>query len=56
MYTCFLTEVTAQMIADYIMQSIPYNVNIMDQEGRIIASGHKERIGTVHKGRCGPWR
>ena len=50
MYTCFLTEVTAQMIADHIMQSIPYNVNIMDQEGRIIASGHKERIGTVHKG------
>ena len=50
MYTCFLTEVTAQMIADHIMQSIPYNVNIMDQTGRIIASGHKERIGTIHKG------
>jgi len=50
MYTYFLTDVTAQMIADNIMQSIPYNINIMNNDGIIIASGDKARIGDTHRG------
>jgi carbohydrate diacid regulator len=47
-----LTAQTAQLIADNIMQTIPNNINIMNGEGVIIASGQKNRIGTVHKGAC----
>ena len=32
------------------MEIVPYNINIMDQNGEIIASGDKSRIGSVHKG------
>ena len=45
-----LTAISAQMIVDYIMQNTSNNINIMDSRGIIIASGHKDRIGSVHKG------
>lgn len=50
MVTTSLDAVNAQKIADSIMQSIPYNINIMDHDGIIIASGDEERIGTIHQG------
>jgi carbohydrate diacid regulator len=40
----------AQEIANKVMQVIPYNVNIMDEIGRIIGSGDPERIDTYHQG------
>lgn len=46
----YLTPENAQKIADRIMEIVPYNINIMNKEGIIIASGDKERIHTVHKG------
>ncbi|MFS0872593.1 CdaR family transcriptional regulator [Paenibacillus xylanilyticus] len=45
-----LTEKQAQDIVDKMMQDIPYNINIMNEEGIIIGSGQKERVGTVHQG------
>lgn len=45
-----LTPVNAQRIADRIMEIVPYNINIMDSSGIIIASGDKRRIGTLHQG------
>ena len=32
------------------MEIVPYNINIMDQKGEIIASGDKGRIGSIHQG------
>ncbi len=32
------------------MHQIPYNINMMDESGTIIASGDKERIGSLHLG------
>lgn len=40
----------AQEIADKVMKVIPYNVNIMDEIGRIIGSGDPQRLNTYHKG------
>ena len=40
----------AQRIVDVLLPISPYNVNLMDQRGNIIASGHGERIGSFHKG------
>lgn len=45
-----LTHHQAQTIVDRMMKDIPYNINIMDQTGRIIGSGNKSRIGTLHHG------
>lgn len=45
-----LNESVAQKIADGIMNIVPYNINIMDNDGIIIASGDKKRINKVHKG------
>ncbi|SKA86017.1 carbohydrate diacid regulator [Clostridium sp. USBA 49] len=45
-----LTEQIAQDIVDKMMDVIPYNVNIMNSEGRIIGSGDKSRIGEIHEG------
>lgn len=45
-----LTQNNAQRIADRIMEIVPYNINIMNQKGEIIASGDKGRIGSVHQG------
>lgn len=40
----------AQEIAQRIMKVIPYNVNIMDENGMIIGSGDPTRINTFHEG------
>ncbi|MEQ6377857.1 sugar diacid recognition domain-containing protein [Bacillaceae bacterium S4-13-56] len=45
-----LTKEIAQEIAQRTMKIIPYNINVMDEYGVIMASGVKERIGTVHEG------
>lgn len=45
-----LTHHQAQTIVDRMMKDIPYNINIMDQTGKIIGSGNKGRIGTLHHG------
>ena len=39
----------AQKLVNYIMKIVPYNINIIDESGIIIASGHPERIGLEHK-------
>lgn len=44
-----LNQQFAQKFVDSIMGNIGYNVNIMNQQGIIIASGSKERIGSFHK-------
>ncbi len=46
----FLTSENAQKIADKIMEIVPYNINIMNKEGKIIASGDKSRLYDIHKG------
>lgn len=43
-----LTQKQASKIVKYLMECIPYNINIMDKNGIIIASGEKKRIGTKH--------
>lgn len=50
MYITSLDAENAQKIADGIMQIIPYNINIMDHDGIIIASGDEKRIGSIHQG------
>ncbi len=44
-----LNQQFAQKFVDSIISNIGYNVNIMNQNGIIIASGSKERIGSFHK-------
>lgn len=43
-----LTPSLAQDIANKMMEVVPYNINIMDQNGVIIASGDESRIGFYH--------
>ena len=45
-----INKTLAQEIANKVMQVIPYNVNIMDEIGRIIGSGDSERIDNYHQG------
>lgn len=45
-----LTSAQAHQIVKQLMECIPYNINIMDAQGKIIASGNQKRIGTVHQG------
>lgn len=45
-----LNEKLAQEIVNRMMKDIPYNINIMNEKGYIIASGKKERIGQLHIG------
>lgn len=40
----------AQSIVDRMMEIIPYNINMMNEKGIIIASGDKKRINTLHVG------
>ncbi|MCL7747965.1 sugar diacid recognition domain-containing protein [Halalkalibacter alkaliphilus] len=47
--TIYLTEQLAQEIVDRTMAILPYNINVMDQDGRIIGSGDKQRISTKHE-------
>ncbi|MFP3154843.1 helix-turn-helix domain-containing protein [Lachnospiraceae bacterium ZAX-1] len=45
-----LSEELAKKIADSIMQIVPYNINVMNSYGIIIASGDEKRIGMLHQG------
>jgi carbohydrate diacid regulator len=45
-----LNKELAQEIANKVMKVIPYNVNIMDDEGVIIGSGDPSRLNTPHEG------
>jgi len=45
-----LSEQLAKRIAESIMSVVPYNINVMNNEGIIIASGDKNRIGMLHQG------
>lgn len=45
-----LSPELAQSIVDHMMGQIPYNINIMDEHGYIIASGDPTRINTLHVG------
>ncbi|OPA79207.1 sugar diacid utilization regulator [Paenibacillus selenitireducens] len=45
-----LSEQQAQDIVDKMMKDIPYNINIMNDQGVIIGSGNKGRVGTIHQG------
>ena len=46
----YISEFVAQTVVEEIGREIRENVNLMDQEGRIIASTDPERIGTLHDG------
>lgn len=50
MYAIQLNTTNAQKIADGIMKTVPYNINIMDNDGVIIASGDRDRINQIHQG------
>ncbi|MEH3041105.1 MAG: helix-turn-helix domain-containing protein [Sphingomonas paucimobilis] len=45
-----LDQALAQSIVDRSMKIIDGNVNVMDDQGRIIASGDRDRIGQTHGG------
>ncbi|APX72244.1 helix-turn-helix domain-containing protein [Companilactobacillus allii] len=45
-----LDPILAQSIVDRMMESIPYNINMMNEHGYIIASGDKNRLNTLHVG------
>jgi carbohydrate diacid regulator len=45
-----LTHQLAQNIVDRAMAILPYNVNVMDSQGLILASGEANRINTRHEG------
>lgn len=49
MYHNYLNTENAQKIADGIMKIIPYDIYIMDTEGVILASGDKEKLGSIHR-------
>lgn len=44
-----LNKDIAQKLVDNIMESLGHNINIMNENGIIIASGSLERIGTYHQ-------
>ena len=46
----FLSKELAKSIVEKTMNVVEYNINIMNENGVIIASGNKERIGTIHEG------
>lgn len=45
-----LSKVIAQKIVLEMMNVIPYNINVMDENGVIIGSGDINRIGNIHEG------
>ncbi|MCS2162545.1 helix-turn-helix domain-containing protein [Scandinavium sp. H11S7] len=46
----YLKDYTAQQIVQRAMKIIPYSVNVMDEQGVIIASGEPARIHQRHEG------
>lgn len=45
-----LSRELAKSIVKRTMSVVNYNINIMNENGVIIASGNKERVGTIHEG------
>ncbi len=45
-----ITKNQAESIVNQVMKVIPYNINIMNEEGIIIGSGDSDRIGKIHLG------
>lgn len=45
-----LSKFIAQKIVHEMMGVIPYNINVMDENGIIIGSGDVKRIGDIHEG------
>lgn len=45
-----LSKSIAQKIVSEMMNVIPYNINVMDENGIIIGSGDYKRIGNLHEG------
>ncbi len=45
-----LSAALAQRIIDLVSPGIPYNVNIMDATGLIVAAVDPDRVGTMHQG------
>ncbi|MBC2582056.1 sugar diacid recognition domain-containing protein [Clostridium sp. DJ247] len=45
-----LSKIIAQKIVNEMMEVIPYNINVMDENGVIIGSGDIKRIGDIHEG------
>lgn len=45
-----LSKAIAQKIVKEMMNVIPYNINVMDENGIIIGSGDINRINTLHEG------
>ena len=44
-----IDRVVAERLIDKLSQFTEYNINIMDEDGIIIASRMKERVGTFHE-------
>lgn len=44
------TKKLAERIVAEMMGVLPYNINVMDADGYIIASGEQGRVGTIHEG------
>lgn len=45
-----LSKIIAQKIVLEMMNVVPYNINVMDENGIIIGSGDIKRIGNIHEG------
>ncbi|MDO5517779.1 MAG: sugar diacid recognition domain-containing protein [Clostridium sp.] len=45
-----LSKRIAQKIVTEMMNVIPYNINVMDENGIILGSGDSSRIGKIHEG------
>ncbi|POC04893.1 XRE family transcriptional regulator, partial [Vibrio vulnificus] len=45
-----LNETIARQIVERTMKIIPYSVNVMDDQGRIIGSGDPSRLQQKHEG------
>ncbi|MDS0525721.1 helix-turn-helix domain-containing protein [Clostridium sp. SHJSY1] len=45
-----LSRAIAQKIVSEMMDVIPYNINVMDENGVIIGSGDRNRVGNIHEG------
>ena len=45
-----LSKTIAQKIVLQMMDVVPYNINVMDENGVIIGSGDIKRIGNIHEG------
>ena len=45
-----ISKSLARQIAQEMMNVVPYNINVMDENGFIVGSGDLRRIGTLHEG------